>query len=67
MIARCEAKGIRVGVSEAQIVATGIRKYGHVVVTENMKDFTSTAVQLWNIGESDWPLRLMRHIPPEFT
>lgn len=55
LIADCESKGIRVGLSNAQIAATGIQ-HGLVVVTRNVKDFAATGAQLWNIWESDWPL-----------
>lgn len=55
LIADSESNGIRVGVSDAQIAATGIQ-HGLVVVTRNVKDFASTGAQLWNIWESDWPL-----------
>ncbi|HQW30587.1 MAG: hypothetical protein KA152_14510 [Verrucomicrobiales bacterium] len=55
MIARCEAKRIRPGVSNAQIAATGIRR-GLVVVTRSVIDFAPTGARHWKVRESDGPL-----------
>jgi toxin FitB len=52
--AECEAKGVLLGMADAQIAATAIQ-HGLILITRNARHFETTGARVWNIWEDEHP------------